>query len=108
MTDKSSDGLRKTFDAILSDLIKTIGASRTTLRLDETKYGFHIDDVVYYFGEVEGQRENGGALPGLRLSAPLSRSLEVYSQTGFHFPQSKGQPVKHHFQLQLGVMSTLL
>ena len=46
MTDKNSDGLRKTFDAILSELIKTIGASRTTLRLDETKYGFHIDDVV--------------------------------------------------------------
>ena len=46
MTSKTSDGLRQTFDAILSELIKTIGASRTTLRLDEAKYGFHIDDVV--------------------------------------------------------------
>ena len=46
MTGKTSDGLRKTFDAILAELLKTIGASRTTLRLDDTKYGFHIDDVV--------------------------------------------------------------
>ena len=46
MSDKTSDGLRKTFDAILAELLKTIGASRTTLRLDDAQYGFHIDDVV--------------------------------------------------------------
>ena len=46
MTGKNSDGLRKTFDAILAELIETIGASRTTLRLDEAEYGFHINDVV--------------------------------------------------------------
>jgi maleate isomerase len=46
VTGKTRDGLRETFDAILSELIKTIGASRTTLRLDDARYGFHIDDVV--------------------------------------------------------------
>ena len=46
MTGKTRDGLRETFDAILAELIKTIGASRTTLRLDDAAYGFHIDDVV--------------------------------------------------------------
>ena len=46
MTDKTSDGLRKKFDTILADLLRTIDSSRTTLRLDDTKYGFHIDDVV--------------------------------------------------------------
>jgi len=46
VTGKTSDVLRKTFDTILAELLKTIGASRTTLRLDDTKYGFHIDDVV--------------------------------------------------------------
>jgi maleate isomerase len=43
---KTSDGLRKRFDAILADLLTAIGASRTTLRLDDSRYGFHIDDVV--------------------------------------------------------------
>jgi maleate isomerase len=46
VTDKTSEGLRKTFDAILAELLTTIGASRTTLRLDDARYGFHIDDVV--------------------------------------------------------------
>lgn len=46
MTDEKSDRLRKTFDAVLSELRETIGASRTTLRLDDARYGFHIDDVV--------------------------------------------------------------
>ena len=27
-------------------MLNAIGASRTTLRLDDAKYGFHIDDVV--------------------------------------------------------------
>ena len=46
MTGKTGDALRKTFDAVLAELLETIGASRTTLRLDDAKYGFHIDDVV--------------------------------------------------------------
>ncbi len=46
MSGKTGDGLRKRFDAILADLLQTIGASRTTLRLDDARYGFHIDDVV--------------------------------------------------------------
>jgi maleate isomerase len=46
VTDKTSDGLRQTFDRILAELLTTIGASRTTLRLDDAKYDFHIDDVV--------------------------------------------------------------
>ena len=46
MTGKTSDHLRKSFDVLLAELLKTIGSSRTTLRLDESKYGFHIDDVV--------------------------------------------------------------
>jgi maleate isomerase len=46
VTEKTGDQLRATFDAILAQLRETIGASRTTLRLDEPKYGFHIDDVV--------------------------------------------------------------
>lgn len=46
MSGKTSDGLRKRFDAILADLLTAIGASRTTLRLDDSRYGFHIDDVV--------------------------------------------------------------
>ena len=36
----------RSFDAILSELINTIDASRTTLRLDDATDGFHIDDVV--------------------------------------------------------------
>ena len=46
MTGKTSDGLRQAFDRILAELCDTIGASRTTLRLDDATYGFHIDDVV--------------------------------------------------------------
>ena len=46
MTTESSDRLRTMFDAILSELLKTVGASRTTLRLDDARHGFHIDDVV--------------------------------------------------------------
>ena len=46
MNEKTSDQLRATFDAILAQLRETIGASRTTLRLDDAKYGFHIDDVA--------------------------------------------------------------
>ena len=46
MSDKASAELRKSFDAILANLLNTIGASRTTLRLDDANYGFHIDDVV--------------------------------------------------------------
>ena len=46
MNGETSDGLRKRFDAILADLLTTTGASRTTLRLDDARYGFHIDDVV--------------------------------------------------------------
>jgi maleate isomerase len=45
VTGKTRDGLRACFDAILSELLTTIGASRTTLRLDDARYGFHIDDV---------------------------------------------------------------
>src|SRR5205085_11808756 len=43
VTGKTSDGLRKSFDAILAELLKTSGASRTTLRLDDAKHGFHIN-----------------------------------------------------------------
>jgi maleate isomerase len=46
VSDKTSEGLRKSFDAILADLLNATGASRTTLRLDDVKFGFHIDDVV--------------------------------------------------------------
>ena len=46
MTERTSDQLRSIFDLILAQLRETIGASRTTLRLDAPIYGFHIDDVV--------------------------------------------------------------
>jgi maleate isomerase len=42
----TTDALRKTFDAILSELLEATGASRTTLRLDDATHGFHIDDVA--------------------------------------------------------------
>jgi len=43
---KTREDLAKTFDAILAELLRATGASRTTLRLDDAEYGFHIDDVV--------------------------------------------------------------
>jgi maleate isomerase len=46
VTGKTSEGLRQAFDRILAELLDTIGAARTTLRLDDATYGFHIDDVV--------------------------------------------------------------
>ena len=55
MTGKTSEGLRRAFDAILADLLETTGASRTTLRLDDSSYGFHVDDVV---GEAVAPGEN--------------------------------------------------
>ena len=55
MTGKTSDGLKQAFDAILAELLNTIGASRTTLRLDDAAYGFHVDDVA---GEAVAPGEN--------------------------------------------------
>jgi GAF domain-containing protein len=46
LTVKTGEALRKAFDAILGDLLAATGASRTTLRLDDRAYGFHIDDVA--------------------------------------------------------------
>ena len=46
MTGKTSDAVRTRFDAILAELLAVTGASRTTLRLDDARYGFHIDDVA--------------------------------------------------------------
>src|SRR3954454_24656525 len=42
----TSDGLRQAFDKILAELLEAVDASRTTLRLDDVKFNFHIDDVV--------------------------------------------------------------
>src|SRR5262245_58780975 len=41
-----SISLCRAFDAILAELLRETRASRTTLRLDDTHHGFHIDDVV--------------------------------------------------------------
>ncbi|HMK79318.1 MAG TPA: GAF domain-containing protein [Xanthobacteraceae bacterium] len=42
----STATLRHELDAILAELLALTRASRTTLRLDDAKHGFHIDDVV--------------------------------------------------------------
>jgi maleate isomerase len=55
VTDKTSTELRKAFDTILADLLATIGASRTTLRLDDAKYDFSVADVA---GEATAPGEN--------------------------------------------------
>lgn len=46
MTGQTTEALRAAFDAILKELLETIGASRTTLRLDDAAHGFHINDVA--------------------------------------------------------------
>jgi maleate isomerase len=47
--------LRQELDAILAELLALTQASRTTLRLDDGKYGFHIDDVA---AEAVGPGQN--------------------------------------------------
>jgi maleate isomerase len=46
VTDKTAVSLRHAFDAILGELREATDASRTTLRLDDKAYGFHVDDVA--------------------------------------------------------------
>lgn len=38
--------LRQAFDAILQRLLAETGAGRTTLRLDDPRHGFNVDDVA--------------------------------------------------------------
>ncbi|MGH7265619.1 MAG: GAF domain-containing protein, partial [Candidatus Rokuibacteriota bacterium] len=42
----STTALATRLDAILADLLLETKASRTTLRLDSPKHGFHVDDVA--------------------------------------------------------------
>jgi len=46
LTEQTTQALRARFDAILMELLTQIGASRTTLRLDDAGYGFDINDVA--------------------------------------------------------------
>jgi maleate isomerase len=43
---RTAPAMRQQFDALLDQLLRATGSSRTTLRLDWPELGFHVDDVA--------------------------------------------------------------
>jgi maleate isomerase len=43
---RTAVAMRQQFDALLDQLLRATGSSRTTLRLDWPELGFHVDDVA--------------------------------------------------------------
>jgi maleate isomerase len=43
---RTAPAMRQQFDALLDQLLRATGSSRTTLRLDWPEFGFHVDDVA--------------------------------------------------------------
>jgi maleate isomerase len=72
VTEKTTDALRKAFDAILAELLEATSASRTTLRIDDAAHGFHVDDVA---GEALASGE-----PSLRGQTSINQRAAATAQ----------------------------
>jgi maleate isomerase len=86
-----TDSLRKEFDEILSELLAATNASRTTLRLDDPKHGFHVDDVA---GEAvaPGQNSLRGVTSINQRAAATAQWLEKNRRLLVQDDLSEGEP----------------
>lgn len=91
MTRTNTDALRKTFDATLAELLQSIGASRTTLRLDDPHHGFHVDDVA---GEAlaSGEKSLRGLTSINQRAAATAQWVEKNRKLLVQDDLSEGEP----------------
>ncbi len=91
LTDKIADSLRKTFDRILADLLKATRASRTTLRLDDARYGFDVSDVAAE-ALAPGQNSLRGQTSINQRAAATARWVEENRRLLVQHDLSRGEP----------------
>jgi len=87
----TTDALRKELDAILAELLTLTNASRTTLRLDDAGYGFHIDDVAAE-AAAAGQNSLRGATSINQRAAATAQWVEKNRKLLVQDDLSSGEP----------------
>lgn len=108
---RTTAAVRKTFDALLADLLRETGASRTTLRLDDAAHGFHIDDVAAEAladGE-ESMRGAGGINHRAAATAQwVEKHRTVLVQDDFESGPEAPEKLRGHYRVKAQMLAPVI